>query len=204
MLNSLVNTYLQVTDVCLFKLSEFNCSFTLMLLYLAAKYCIPMKKLLVIRHAKSSWDLTALTDFDRQLNERGHNDAPMMAKRLLDKQIAIDAFVSSTATRALTTATYFAATYQQGENRILQFDELYNASANTILKVVSHLSKTIETAALFAHNPGVTDFANTLTTTQIDSMPTCGIFAVKAQCDAWEDFKKAKKEFWFFDYPKNL
>lgn len=163
-----------------------------------------MKQLLIIRHAKSSWDLTALTDYDRQLNERGHNDAPMMAKRLLEKHIAIDAFVSSTAVRALTTATYFAATYQQTEKAILQFDELYNASANTILKVISGLSKNIETAALFAHNPGVTDFANTLTTTQIDDMPTCGIFAVKAQCDSWADFKSAKKEFWFFDYPKNI
>lgn len=163
-----------------------------------------MKQLLIIRHAKSSWDLTALTDYDRQLNERGHNDAPMMAKRLLEKHIAIDAFVSSTAVRALTTATYFAAIYQQTEEAILQFDELYNASANTILKVVSHLPKNIETAALFAHNPGVTDFANTLTTTQIDDMPTCGIFAVKAQCDSWADFKSAKKEFWFFDYPKNI
>lgn len=163
-----------------------------------------MKHLLIIRHAKSSWDLTAFTDYDRQLNERGHNDAPMMAKRLIDKQIAIDALVSSTAVRALTTATYFAAIYQQKEAAILKFDELYNASAGTILKVVTGLSKTIETAALFAHNPGVTDFANTLTTTQIDNMPTCGIFAVKANCDSWADFKNAKKEFWFFDYPKNV
>lgn len=163
-----------------------------------------MKHLLIIRHAKSSWDLTALTDYDRQLNERGHNDAPMMAKRLLEKQIAIDAFVSSTAVRALTTATYFATIYQQKEDAILKFEELYNASANTILKVVTGLPKTIETAALFAHNPGVTDFTNTLTTTQIDSMPTCGIFAIKAHCNTWADFKNAKKEFWFFDYPKNV
>jgi phosphohistidine phosphatase len=162
-----------------------------------------MKHFLIIRHAKSSWDLTALTDYDRQLNERGHNDAPMMAKRLIDKQIAIDAFVSSTAVRALTTATYFAAIYQQKEEAILKFDELYNASANTILKVVMGLPKNIETAALFAHNPGITDFANTLTATQIDNMPTCGIFAVKAQCKDWTDFKNAKKEFLFFDYPKN-
>lgn len=163
-----------------------------------------MKHLLIIRHAKSSWDLTALTDYDRQLNERGHNDAPMMAKRLLEKHIAIGAFVSSTAVRALTTATYFAAIYQQMEEAILKFDELYNASANTILKVVAGLPKTIETAALFAHNPGVTDFANMLTTTQIDDMPTCAIFAIKAHCDSWANFKDAKKEFWFFDYPKNI
>ncbi|MDI9364185.1 MAG: histidine phosphatase family protein [Flavobacterium sp.] len=163
-----------------------------------------MKNLLIIRHAKSSWDLTVLTDYDRHLNDRGHNDAPTMAKRLLEKQIAIDAFVSSTAVRALTTATYFAAAYKQTPNTILKFHELYNASANTILKVVENLPKNIETAALFAHNPGVTNFANTLTSTQIDNMPTCGIFAIKAQCNTWANFKYAKKEFWFFDYPKNM
>ncbi len=162
-----------------------------------------MKQLLIIRHAKSSWDFTALSDFDRQLNERGHNDAPMMAKRLLDKHVAIDAFVSSTAVRALTTATYFAKTYQLTAETIVLLDELYNASSNTILKVVSSLHQKIDTAALFAHNPGVTDFANTLAQTKIDDMPTCGIFAVKVHCDKWTDFKDAKKAFWFFDCPKN-
>jgi phosphohistidine phosphatase len=161
-----------------------------------------MKQLLIIRHAKSSWDFTALSDFDRQLNERGHNNAPMMAKRLLDKHVTIDAFVSSTAVRALTTATYFAKTYQLTAETIVRLDELYNASSNTILKVVSSLHQKIDTAALFAHNPGVTDFANTLTQTQIDDMPTCGIFAVKVHCNKWTDFKDAKKA-WFFDYPKH-
>jgi phosphohistidine phosphatase len=162
-----------------------------------------MKQLLIIRHAKSSWDFTALSDFDRQLNERGHNNAPMMAKRLLDKHVTIDAFLSSTAVRALTTATYFAKTYQLTAETIVRLDELYNASSNTILKVVSSLHQKIDTAALFAHNPGVTDFANTLTQTQIDDMPTCGIFAVKVHCNKWTDFKDAKKAFWFFDYPKH-
>ena len=48
-----------------------------------------MKQLLIIRHAKSSWDLSGLNDFDRPLNDRGIKDAPTMAKRLLDKNIAV-------------------------------------------------------------------------------------------------------------------
>ena len=43
---------------------------------------------------------------------------------------------------------------------------------------------------------------NLLTTTSIDNIPTCGVFAIKAECDKWKDFSAAKKEFWFFDYPK--
>ena len=59
-----------------------------------------MKTLFIIRHAKSSWDIATLNDFDRSLNERGKKDAPIMAQRLLDKKITIDSFVSSPAKRA--------------------------------------------------------------------------------------------------------
>jgi len=55
------------------------------------------KQLLLIRHAKSSWADFSIADFDRPLNDRGKKDAPVMAKRLLDKKIDIDAFVSSPA-----------------------------------------------------------------------------------------------------------
>ncbi|HEY0356372.1 MAG TPA: histidine phosphatase family protein [Flavisolibacter sp.] len=59
-----------------------------------------MKTLLLVRHAKSSWDAPGLSDFDRPLNERGKNDAPEMAKRLKAKGVSIDLFVSSPAKRA--------------------------------------------------------------------------------------------------------
>jgi phosphohistidine phosphatase len=163
-----------------------------------------MKQLLIIRHAKSSWDFTSLSDFDRELNDRGHKDAPAMAKRLIDKSIFIDAFISSTAVRAFTTAKYFANAYQLKEKDIKPFNELYHASADTIFDVIAKTGDELQSIAVFTHNPGVTDFVNMLTTTQIDDMPTCGIFAVKVHCDSWANFKDAKKEFWFFDYPKNV
>jgi phosphohistidine phosphatase len=43
-----------------------------------------------------------------------------------------------------------------------------------------------------------------LTNARIDNIPTCGVFAVKAECDSWTQFRQAKKEFLFFDYPKNI
>jgi phosphohistidine phosphatase len=58
--------------------------------------------------------------------------------------------------------------------------------------------------ALFSHNNGITDFINTLTTTKIDDMPTCGIFAIKINIEHWQDFRKAEKDFWFFDSPKKM
>jgi phosphohistidine phosphatase len=162
-----------------------------------------MKQLLIIRHAKSSWDFSVLNDFDRPLNERGHNDAPLMVKRLLQKKISIDAFVSSTANRAFTTAAYFAKAYDVKEKNIIKVPELYHAAPKIFYTVITSLNDSLQTVALFSHNPGITEFVNDLTNTRIDNMPTCGIYAIKTDADSWKEFYPAKKKFWFFDYPKN-
>ena len=163
-----------------------------------------MKQLLIIRHAKSSWDAGILNDFDRPLNDRGLKDAPIMAKRLLDKNIEIDAFISSTANRAFTTASYFAAAYNKLENKIIKIAELYHPMPTIFLNVINQIDDTINCAAIFSHNPGITTFINQLTKTSIDDMPTCGIFAIKINTTSWKKFNSSKKECWFFDYPKNL
>ena len=163
-----------------------------------------MKQLLIIRHAKSSWDINILNDFDRTLNERGHSDAPKMANRLLAKNINIDAFISSPAKRAFTTASYFAKAYNKTEEDIIQIEELYHASVNVFYNVVENIDDKFNTVAIFSHNPGITDFLNELTNTRIDDMPTCGIFAINIDAKNWTNFKKATKQFLFFDYPKAI
>ncbi len=161
-----------------------------------------MKQLLLVRHAKSNWDNPSLDDFDRPLNDRGNKDAPTMAKRLLEKKIAIDAFISSPAKRAFTTCKYFAAAYGIKEKQIQCFQDLYLAGVQNFYDVIKRIDDNYNSIAVFSHNNGITSFANELTKTQVDNMPTCSIFAVKLDIKHWKDFEKAKKEFWFFDYPK--
>ncbi len=166
-----------------------------------------MKQLLLIRHAKSSWSMNGLPDFERPLNERGHNDAPNMAKRLLNKQINIDAFVSSTANRAFTTATYFYEAYKSKFQQIppiVGIKELYHAPASIFYQQIELFNNHFQSVAVFAHNPGITEFVNELTEVTIDNMPTCSIFAVGVNISDWADFANAEKKFLFFDYPKNL
>src|SRR5437870_1380458 len=98
-----------------------------------------MKKLLLIRHAKSSWDEITQKDFDRPLNDRGHKDAPKIAKRLLKKDISIDAFISSPAVRALTTAEYFAEAFDVKKKQIVQEPALYLAEPKVFFDVISKL-----------------------------------------------------------------
>lgn len=161
-----------------------------------------MKQLLLIRHAKSDWNDSSIDDIDRPLNERGKRDAPAMAHRLLDKKINIDAFISSPAKRAKKTASVFAKELNHDKEELTLVNELYLAGEENFYKVISDVSNKFDTIAIFSHNPGITDFANQLTDARIDNIPTCGIFAVTVDCKHWNDFRHAKKEFWFFDYPK--
>ncbi|MBP6024445.1 SixA phosphatase family protein [Ferruginibacter sp.] len=159
-----------------------------------------MKTLLIIRHAKAESSFT-LNDFERPLNERGKKDAPVMAQRLLDKKIVIDAFVSSPAKRAKKTAELFYETYKAHDDIIL-ISALYHAPAEIFFDVIKEVDDKFDTIAVFAHNPGITYFVNQLTAVRIDNVPTCAVFAVTINCNSWKDFAKAKKEFLFFDYPK--
>jgi phosphohistidine phosphatase len=161
-----------------------------------------MKTLFLIRHAKSCWADMGIDDFDRPLNERGKKDAPEMAARLLKRNIPVDAFVSSTANRARKTcAAFMEAFHIPKEKRILK-EELYLAPPQGFLDIIKKLDDKIEHVAIFAHNSGITDFANSLTKVKVDNMPTCAVFAVKVNTNKWADFEKAEKEFLFFDFPK--
>ena len=135
----------------------------------------------MVRHAKSSWDIGHLNDFDRPLNERGKKDAPEMASRLVNKKIKIDAFVSSTANRARKTAGFFCDAYGKKDSDIILMQELYHAPAELIFQLVRGFKNEHQTVAVFSHNPGITDFVNQLVKNiRLDNMPTCGIFAVTA------------------------
>lgn len=160
-----------------------------------------MKNLYLVRHAKSSWEAGIMNDHDRTLNERGHQEAKMMAKKLFDKKIVIDKFVSSTATRAFTTSKYFAAAYSIEINEIEKIAELYHAESINFINIISSFSDTENNIAIFSHNPGITHFTNSLTSHKIIDMPTCGIFAISIDCRRWKDFEKSNKNFLFFEYP---
>ncbi|MBG9375145.1 histidine phosphatase family protein [Panacibacter sp. DH6] len=162
-----------------------------------------MKTLLLVRHAKSSWDNPSQKDFDRPLNNRGNKDAPAMAEKLAEKGVIPDALVSSTAVRALSTAKYFAKAFNYPGQNIIKTPALYEAPYDVYFDVISKFNNQFQSVAIFAHNPGITMFANKLTNTQIDNMPTCCVFAVQVETDNWSNFEQAKKTFWFIDYPKN-
>ena len=163
-----------------------------------------MKSLLLVRHAKSSWADAGLSDFDRPLNERGKKDAPVMAQRLINKQIQIDGFITSTAVRARETCTYFVNAFKKTGGSLILKQELYLASPETFYKCISEIDDVFSSVAVFAHNSGIAEFANSLTHTKVDDMPTCSIFGVRIAADSWKNFSVSKKEYLFFHFPKQV
>lgn len=160
-----------------------------------------MKKLLLIRHAKSSWGNPYLSDHARPLATRGLRDAPVMGLRLKDKSICPDLVISSDAARAKETAFLISKVLNYPKQKVVLTRELYHASADDMLLVMRQVDREIDTLFLFGHNPGMNDLMWKLNGT-LDNLPTTGIFAVKAAIADWKDFDERNVAFWFEDYPK--
>jgi phosphohistidine phosphatase len=161
-----------------------------------------MKTLILVRHAKSDWTNAGTSDHDRVLNARGKKDAPVMAERLKEKIEKPDLIISSSAVRALTTAETFAEEFKIKSKDIQIERSLYLADPETFYNVLLNVPGNVKKVVIFSHNPGITEFANKLTTVHVDDMPTCAMYALKIDIKEWSDFRTAEKQFFFFDYPK--
>lgn len=164
-----------------------------------------MKLLYIVRHAKSSWDDTELSDFERPLNERGKRDAPRMGKRLKEKSFTADLILTSPAKRALSTAKRIGKVIGYDSDKIKKDRRLYHADDDTILDVLQHLKDKHHTLMLVGHNPGLTDFVNSLMDEEmdIDNVPTCGVVAFEIKINSWKNLDWGIGKFLFFDYPKS-
>ena len=137
-----------------------------------------MKTLYLIRHAKSSWKLSNLSDFDRPLKKRGISDAPLMGSVLKQKGVKPDLMVSSPANRAISTAKLVAKELGYPQMEIEQNKGIYHAYITDLLKIVQSIDDKHNTVCLFGHNPGFTDLANFLTGTTIFNVPTSGVCGI--------------------------
>ena len=158
-----------------------------------------MKTLLLIRHSKSDWP-EGMDDFDRPLTDLGKSNARAMAEFLKQKHINIDSFVCSPAVRAKETCELFSDVY--AKNCTSQ-ENLYKPLENKFLSVIFDTDDNINSLALFSHNNGISNFANSLSD-EIINLPTSGVVGYSVDCNHWSDFETADKKFLFFYSPKNF
>ena len=161
-----------------------------------------MLTLFLIRHAKSSWNIPGIDDFDRPLNDRGERNAPFMGKQLAVRNEKPGVLLSSPANRAFSTAKHIARELGYDQNDIVKKNELYHAGVHTWLKVVNELDPEQDSVMIFGHNDGITEFANYLTRAYIDHIPTCGIVKIRFDFDDWKMVSEGTGELVYFDYPK--
>ena len=161
-----------------------------------------MKRVIFARHAKSDWDDPSVDDHDRVLSRRGERDAPVMGRRLAARGLKLDRVMSSSATRALTTAQLIAAELGVAATEIVVEPRLYLASVSTMLEVLSGLPDEWNSVILFAHNPGLTDAAVKVGKYATSNLPTCGMFGVDFETDRWAEIGTVPTAQVLYDAPK--
>lgn len=161
------------------------------------------KTLIVVRHAKSSWKYPALSDLERPLNKRGKRDAPVMAKIMCQKNIRIDAILSSPAQRTLSTAYAFAEAIEFPLNQIIINAAIYEVTAKDLLLTIQqNFNDEWQNVLVFGHNYCCTELANWYAEDPIDNIPTCGFVAIDFNQTKWASINKINGRIRFYEYPK--
>ena len=161
-----------------------------------------MKKIYIVRHAKSSWGDLSLADIDRPLNKRGKRDAPFMGEKCKSKKYIPDILISSNANRAATTAQIFCDALEMDASKLTYEKSLYHAPEDTYVDVCFGLNDAIQSVMLFGHNPGITYLANSVSQDYIDNVPTCGVLVIDASIDKWTELDFSRCKLVDFLYPK--
>lgn len=161
-----------------------------------------MKTLYLNRHAKSSWDDTSLSDFDRPLNNRGRRDVPLMSKILRSKIQKPDLIYSSPAKRAISTAVEIAKAFGYPKENIVQEIKIYDASISDLMRIINNTSEVNSTIMIFGHNPTFTMTSNYLSDKYIDNIPTSGFVQIEFECKKWSEIEGKTGKLVLFEYPK--
>ncbi len=163
-----------------------------------------MKKLVLMRHAKSAQAELGQSDFERPLNDRGKNDGETMGKRLQDRSLSPDLIICSAAKRTHKTAKLIAEKLHYEVHNIISETELYEASIADVVQIIRNLSDEYKTVVLVGHNPTITGLVGYLSTTQIEHMPTSAQVGIEFPFKTWKQVLPQSGELLWFDYPKNL
>ena len=163
-----------------------------------------MKRLILVRHAKSSWKNPGLQDFARPLNGRGKQNAPMMGKRLLGSGILPEVVVSSPAKRAWSTARLIASEIHFKEENLIADPEVYEADVDTLMEIIGNFSGAWQDVMLVGHNPGLTDLAEMLTDQAFGNLPTCAICCIEFAVENWSEISYGSGRVYHYDYPKSI
>lgn len=157
-----------------------------------------MLTLLLLRHAKSSWDVPALADYDRPLAKRGKKTAPLMGAQIATLGLRPDLILCSGAARARETLDLVLPALGSDPPEIVYDDALYMAEPSDLLGVLRKLPAPVRAAQrlmIVGHNPGLEDFAEILVgggdedaqELLAEKFPTCALAVLTFEGESWGD-----------------
>jgi phosphohistidine phosphatase len=162
------------------------------------------KTLLVLRHAKSSWEEPDKQDFDRALKSRGLNDIRVLAREIRSKVNNLDAIFSSPANRAIHTAILFSLTVGFPLEKIRITKNLYETDEHQLEKFVKEFLDDLNTVMIVGHNPTLTDFVNLFLKESIYNIPTSGFIGLIFSSTKWKKIDEGSLISSFFHFPKEF
>ena len=171
------------------------------ILWIEAFKLISMKKILLTRHAKSSWSDASLSDHDRPLNARGIKSAQMLSKAMRDEFEKVKEIYVSSAKRAQETALEL----KLDKSKMFTHKDLYTFSCTKLENFIFSIQSDVQYIQLIGHNPALTDFVNNHSNIRIDNVPTCGMVILQwDDAKVWSDVQCEKARLLLFDVPKRL
>lgn len=160
-----------------------------------------MKTLVLIRHAKSSWEHN-LTDLDRPLSNRGFTDAKMLSHIFKTCNFNTNHVFSSPANRALTTCNIFMDALNLPKSMLSIDHQLYDFGGQQVSKFIKSLGDNYQNVMIFGHNHAFTSISNIFGNKFIDNVPTCGLVMIEFDTDSWKSIDKGHTKLTLF--PKEL
>ncbi len=150
-----------------------------------------MRRLLLMRHAKSDWSVEGQSDHDRSLNARGLRDAPRMGKWLADAVMLPDAVLCSSAQRTRETFAQMVLAWP-GTCEVIYHESLYLATPAMLFETIVATPNNAPTLMVLAHNPGISQLASVLSDELID-MPTAAIVVLDCEIDRWSELRQSSE-----------
>jgi phosphohistidine phosphatase len=163
-----------------------------------------MKRLYLVRHAKSSWEEPGGSDMDRPLLEKGIKRTGKVIDYLNEKGVKIDLIISSPAERAIQTAILIAHGIGYPEDKIRIERKIYDGYYDRILDLIYALPNDLNSVMIFGHNPTISHLANLFLHPGIELLPTTGTVCISFETDKWESIPSVEPVSEFVVFPKML
>jgi phosphohistidine phosphatase len=150
-----------------------------------------MKKIIFVRHGKSSWDYN-VDDINRPLKKRGIVDSGLVSNALRNLELSPEVVFSSPAKRAQETCKIFLKNLNVDEDNIRIDGELYDFGGTKVINFIKSLDDCFKNIMIFGHNHALTSIVNTYGNIYIDNLPTCGLVILKFDIECWSELNQGE------------